>query len=302
MLLSRKKYTKETFLNDFFKSMTPWLIKREDFIDWNRIFKSLKNKESFINDLENYDFNNLKKLEEQIKDTILSLDNPNIFIQNLFDFLWNTRNFFVSDQDNILFKNYIKDILKWDSNKAEQIAKAVVEIWFQNILKRENIKDYFIWLLVGFESDKRKNKWWIGFVDYIRPLLQKITDNFVNLKLVEEYVIKYEWENTTQNKKVDFAILDNWNCIIWIEVNFYTNSWSKPTEIKRSYWEVNRQLNNVWIELMWITDWFWYNMMKKSLWDAFEIHKNTYNYKMVENDFIKDLKDFLNLKKNVQKV
>ena len=250
MLKSRKKYTKETFLKDFFDLITPWLIKREEFIDWNRIFKSLKSKNKFIDDLEHYDFENLNILEQQLTDTILSLDNPLEFIQDIFILLWNTRNFFVSDKDNILFKNYADDILNWDESKANWISKAIVEIWFKNVLERENKKDYFVWLLVWFESDKRKNKWWNEFVNYIRPVLNDIVDNFENLKLVEEIVIKYEWNNTTQNKKVDFAILDWEKCIVWIEVNFYTNSWSKPTEIKRSYWEVNRQLNNVWVELM----------------------------------------------------
>jgi len=293
MLKSRKEYTKETFLKDFFDLITPWLIKRNEFIDWNRIFKVLEKNTPFITDLENYNFNNLNELEIQIKDTILSLDNPAIFIQSIFDFLWNTRKFFVSDQDNIIFKDYIKDISSWDEKKVEQIAKAIVEIWFVNILERENIKDYFIWLLVWFESDKRKNKWWKEFVNHVRPLLGSIVNNFTNLTLIEEFKIEYQWENTTQDKTVDFAIMENWKCIVWIEINFYTNSGSKPTEIKRSYWEVNRQLNNLWIELMWITDWFWYNRMKKSLWDAFEIHPNTYNYKMVKNSFKEDLIDFL---------
>lgn len=293
MLKSRHKYTKESFLINFFKNITPWLIKRNEFINWNRIYSTVEKNNSYIKDLDNYNTNDLTKLKEQIKNTILSLDNPNEFIQTLFTFLGNTREFYVSDMDNIIFKDYSKEIIWWDDDKAQQIASAILDIWFSNILNTENKSDYLLGLLVWFESDKRKNKWWTEFVNYMRPLLESIINNFDWLELVEEYKIIYDGENTTQDKTVDFAIMKNDKCLIWIEVNFYTNSGSKPTEIKRSYWEVNRKLNNLGIELMWVTDWFWYNKMKKSLWDAFEIHPNTYNYNMVKEDFRLDLEDFL---------
>lgn len=294
MFTSRSNYNKESFLNVFFETLTPWLIKRDEFINWDRILTALRQKQPYINDLSNYDFLNRDILESQIKDTILSLDNPYEFLQDLFILLWNTRDFFVSDIDNIILKKYSKDIVDWDLQKASQIAKCVVEVWFSKILERENISDYFVWLLVGFESDKRKNKWWTEFVNLVRPTLELIVSHFEELELLEEAVIEYEWEDTTQNKKVDFAIFENGNCIIWIEVNFYTNSWSKPTEIKRSYWEVNRKLKNVWVELMWVTDGFGYNKMKKSLWDAFEIHPNTYNFNMLKSNFEDDLRYYLN--------
>ena len=295
MFLSRQKYTKESFLEEFFKTLTPWLIKRDEFINWNRIFNSLKKKEWFLSDLQNYNLKDIDILKTQIEETILSLDEPQKFIQDIFILLWNTRNFFVSDQDNVIFKEYSENIKNWNENLAKKLAEIIVEVWFKNVLEREKIEDYFVWLLVWFESDKRKNKWWKEFINYLRPLLEEIVNNIENLELIEEYKIDYEWENTTQSKKVDFAILKEWKCIVWIEINFYTNSGSKPTEIKRSYWEVNRKLNEKWIELMWITDWFGYNMMKKSLWDAFEIHKNTYNYKMVKKYFEKDLIEFIKI-------
>ena len=294
MFTSRQNYNKEDFLQSFFDTLTPWLIRREEFINWDRIFNALRNKQSYIDDLRNYDFSNKNILEKQIKDTILSLDNPYYFLQDLFILLGNTREFFVSDIDNIILKDFSRDIINWDFEKANQIAKCVVDIWFGKILERQNISDYFVWLLVWFESDKRKNKWWSEFVNLVRPVFELIVNNFEGLELVEETVIGYIWEETTQNKRVDFAIFENGVCIIWIEVNFYTNSWSKPSEIKRSYWEVNRQLSNAWVELMWITDWYWYNKMKKSLWDAFEIHPNTYNFNMLKNNFENDLRYYLN--------
>lgn len=289
MLNSRKNYTKETFVKEFLQSLIPWLIKRKEFIDWERILIHNKQYKNFIIDLENYKNLSDFQLKEKLADTILSLDNSLEFITYCFMLLWNTNEYYVSDQDSIVYKNLSKNITE---KNAKQISEAIVEIWFKNILERTNINDYFIWLLVWFESDKRKNKWWTEFVNYIIPELEKLLIDFPNLSLKQEYNIKY-WSWSDQNKRVDFAILDWEKCIIWIEINFYTNSWSKPTEIKRSYWEVNRKLNELWIQLVWITDWFWYTKMRKSLWDAFEIHPNIYNVSMLRKDFKEDLKNFI---------
>ncbi len=289
MFDSRKKIKKEDFVNDFLETLIPWLIKRNEFIDWNRIFDSNECYKNFIEDLEEYKNLNEEDLKQKILDTILSLDNSIEFINYCFVLLWNTNEYYVSDQDSIIYKNLGNNI---DENNSKKIADAIVDIWFKNVLDRTNINDYFIWLLVWFESDKRKNKWWKKFVNYITPELENIVSKFSNFTLKEEYNIKY-WNWSNQNKKVDFAIFDWEKCIVWIEVNFYTNSWSKPTEIKRSYWEVNRKLNKLWIELVWITDWFWYNKMKKSLWDAFEIHSNIYNVSMLKKSLENDLKEFI---------
>lgn len=289
MLKSRKNYNKNIFVDEFLKNLIPWLIKRKEFIDWERILRHNEEYKNFINDLENYKTLNDFELKQKLTDTILSLDNAFEFITYCFTLLWNTNSYYVSDQDCIIYKDLSKNI---NELNAKQIAEAIVDIWFKNILERHNISDYFIGLLVWFESDKRKNKGWNEFVNYILPELESIISKFPNLLLKQEYNIQY-WSWSDQNKKVDFAIL-NWNqCIVWIEINFYTNSWSKPTEIKRSYWEVNRRLNSLWIELVWITDWFWYTKMKKSLWDAFEIHPNIYNVSMFREYFINDLKNFL---------
>jgi len=294
MLNSRKKYTKEIFVNEFLQNLIPWLIKRKEFIDWERILKTNEQYKNFIIDLENYKNFDDFQLKQKLADTILSLDNALEFITYCFMLLWNSNNYYVSDQDSIIYKNLSKNINK---DNAKQIAEAIVDIWFKNILERTNINDYLIGLLVWFESDKRKNKWGAEFVNYVIPELENIIKDFPTLSLRQEYNIQY-WSWSNQNKRVDFAIFKGEKCIIWIEINFYTNSWSKPTEIKRSYWEVNRKLNNLWIELVWITDWFWYNKMKKSLWDAFEIHSNTYNIFMLKKYFSWDLKEFLKEKVN----
>ena len=119
--------------------------------------------------------------------------------------------------------------------------------------------------------------------------MSELNNEGINIELVEEEKIQYQ--DSVQSKKVDFAIKLDGKVKVGIEVNFYTNTGSKPTEIKRSYGSVNRKLNQLGIELVWITDGFGYSIMKKSLGDAFEIHKNTYNTYMLENNFKGDLKE-----------
>jgi len=62
--------------------------------------------------------------------------------------------------------------------------------------------------------------------------------------------------------------------------------------------EVTRQLKDVGVDLVWITDGKGYLDMKRSLKEAFEIHPNTYNFWMVRKYLFDDI---LNLLKSQQK-
>jgi hypothetical protein len=84
----------------------------------------------------------------------------------------------------------------------------------------------------------------------LKKIISDLNEEGMNLELVEEEKIQYE--NSSQSKKVDFAIKKDGILKVGIEVNFYTNTGSKPTEIKRSYREVNRKLNDLGIELVWV--------------------------------------------------
>lgn len=94
-------------------------------------------------------------------------------------------------------------------------------------------------------------------------------------------------------KQVDFVIDLFTNKRVAFEVNFYTVSGSKLTEIKRAYADLNRHLESLGVTLVWITDGIGYQEMKRSLKDAFAVHPNTYNYHMAATHLAKDLRCLL---------
>jgi|ERR1700675_826362 len=119
--------------------------------------------------------------------------------------------------------------------------------------------------------------------------MMRIGDLFaVNPKLASKY------NSHRALGRVDFALSSHGKVRIGLEVNFYTTSGSKPSEIKRAYQSVNRELSMVGVELVWITDGAGYLKMKRGLREAFEAHRNTYNYEMANRYLKDDIHDFLN--------
>lgn len=187
-----------------------------------------------------------------------------------------------------VFKNGISQ------EEAKRVAKLLFDLGLKNIVETE-LADYFLGVQVGLETNRRKNTGGDAFGVYVKQALEKIQANLkktgYKIEIEEENQIFYK--NKTAFKKVDFGILYNRKQVIGVEVNFYTVSGSKPTEIKRSYGQVNQELAKVGCELVWVTDGIGYDDMKKSLKEAFDIHKNTYNFKMMEENLENDILDFL---------
>ena len=294
-MLPSRNMNKEDFVKEFLDTIRAGIIKRKEFINWVKIdekFNSYSLELDFFSEL-------ISKKEVDklayLRDSLLSSDDPYKLIKLCFELLAHTQDQYVSWQDNINIKQLSKEIKSDSNEKAEELTNVLEQLGFLKILTLENIYNYFKGVLVGLETHRRKNVGGTAYVNHIRVVLEKIVSELkkegLSIELVEEE--KIEYENSSQSKKVDFAIKQDNKVKIGIEINFYTNTGSKPTEIKRSYGQVNRNLNKLGIELVWITDGFGYTIMKKSLGDAFEIHKNTYNTNMLEKHFKKDLKSIL---------
>lgn len=297
-MLKSRNISSETFFDEFMKTLKPGIIERKNFIDWSTINEKYK---KYKESIEFYLTLSTKKnsFEAEFRDSLLSADNPFEIIDCGFELLGHTQEDFVSSCDGVNIKDISKKIKSKDQKSAEYIVKLFSDLGMKNVLTFEKISDYFFGIQVGLETHKRKNVGGDAFHIYVeeelKKILSKLNSKGHKLKLVSEYLIKYATpgDKTSQSKTVDFAIFDNDKLKVGIEVNFYTNTGSKPTEIKRSYGEVNRQLSKQGISLVWVTDGFGYTKMKKSLKDAFEIHPNTYNFEMLRKYFESDLINFL---------
>jgi len=152
------------------------------------------------------------------------------------------------------------------------------------------LNDYFLGVQVGLETHRRKNIGGAAFKAIVKQELDNVVlslaEKGFKFELSDEEKVMYDDGKTS--KTADFC-LSNPIMKLGIEVNFYTSSGSKPTEIKRSYGQVNQQMEKVNAVLVWVTDGIGYLDMKKSLKEARDIHKNIYNLSMFKENFETDI-------------
>ena len=294
ILKSRQNYiSSEDFRDKFIETLTPGVIKRADFIQWDTIFNKTKKYNLLFDFFRQLTAKTKEEYIKQIADALMSADVVMDIINASFELLGHTGKTYVSNEDYIDFKSFSE--IEKDEHEMLYISTLLVDLGICNILNLE-IDDYFIGVQVGLETHRRKNVGGTAFSSIIHKELLKIIDDLkvkgYELKLVKEENIYFSDKKTS--KTLDFCISYK-DKVIGIEVNFYTASGSKPTEIKRSYGHVNKELENVGVVLVWITDGIGYKEMKNSLKEARDIHKNTYNFNMMKESFEKDIIDFFQL-------
>lgn len=163
---------------------------------------------------------------------------------------------------------------------------------FQNILERSTI-DYVIGVLVGLDSNGRKNRGGIAFELACEPIIRDVCSHY------EVEVITQKQFKTLQkagitidediaNRKADFILTKGTKCMN-IEVNFYSGTGSKPEEIIDSY--INRQadLHRNNIDFALITDGNCWRGTTNQLQKGFRHLNYLMNYKMLKNGVLEEI-------------
>lgn len=303
ILKSRQNYkSSEDFRDNFLETITPGIIPRNNFISWKQIdekFDIYQPGILFYSQLGQTTRTD-EEFDEYLVEGLLSSDNPAFLVKTGFELLGHTGDIYVSSEDYLKLSTLNKKI---DSENEEDralvssFATVLSDLGLRSVTKNITLENYFIGVQVGLESNRRKNVGGEAFKQAVRVELELIVSKLnisgITCTLKEEDKILYK--DGVTSKKVDFSIRFKDN-VLGIEINFYTASGSKPTEIKRSYGLVNNELDNVGVALVWITDGAGYFDMKNSLKEARDIHKNTYNFKMMKESFEQDIIDFFKLK------
>lgn len=291
-MFKSRNISPQEFIKEFFQSLTPGVIPRQNFIDWAQI----KEKCAQYLDITDY-LNGIRevppgKLATEIRDSLLSADDPLQLIKGCFEILGHTNSYYVSDVDNFDLEAAARQIKDGSEKAAKHCAALLLDLGLAKMLATNDAASAFLGVQVGLESNRRKSVGGETFNQWVRNLLESTC-----ALLGADYALrpeeKIQYQKSENGKKVDFAILYKGKTLIGIEVNFYTTSGSKPSEIKRAYENVNRELNKVGVELVWITDGAGYLKMKRSLEEAFGIHRNTYNFEMARRYFKEDILNFV---------
>lgn len=300
VLKSRQQYTSsEDFKNKFLETITPGIIPRTNFISWKQIDEKFDKYQPGI--VFYSELGRLARTDEEFDENLLfgllSSDNPAFLIKTGFELLGHTGDIYVSNEDYLKLSTLDKRIDSENEDDRKLVSSFVLvlsELGLRSITKKIELENYFIGVQVGLESNRRKNVGGEAFKQAIKTDLELIVNelNSEGFQCTLKDEDKIIYQDGITSKKVDFSIKSG-EKILGIEVNFYTASGSKPTEIKRSYGLVNSELDRVGVALIWITDGAGYFDMKNSLKEARDIHKNTYNFKMMKQFFKQDIINFL---------
>jgi len=121
-MFKSREITPSQFIAGFFATLTPGVIPRNQFIQWGRIESKCKEYEDVVEYYQELSASKRKKLLEEIRDSLLSADDPNHLIKGSFEILGHTNDYYVSDKDNLQFEDVAENIQKRNEKVAANLA------------------------------------------------------------------------------------------------------------------------------------------------------------------------------------
>ncbi|TLT08516.1 Dam family site-specific DNA-(adenine-N6)-methyltransferase [Aliarcobacter thereius] len=201
-------------------------------------------------------------------------------------------------EENALEFNFIKK-QNYSHNDIEKyynfFTKLGLKNLFQNLLKK-NVIDYVIGVLVGLDSNGRKNRGGQAFELACEPIIRNICKKY-EIILYSQKQFKYlkdrydlEINEDLASRKADFILIKD-KIIMNIEANFYFDSGSKPEEIIDSYSNRNFELKRNNIKFIYLTDGIkcWGNTDKNQLNKGFRTIDYIINYHMLKKSYFEDI-------------
>lgn len=197
-----------------------------------------------------------------------------------------------SQIDSDDFQEYNFNIHERESKLTDEEIEKYYEFFAQMGLKNlyenhieKSTMDYVIGVLVGMDSNGRKNRGGEAFELACEPIIEQICGKY-GLEMITQkkfgFLKKkgYTISQNIANRKADFIILGNGKCLN-IEVNFYNGAGSKPEEIIDSYITRQKELYEDNIDFILITDGAcWNDADKSQLKKGFNYLKYLLNFKL----------------------
>ena len=252
----------------FFNSITPEILSPSDYVNWSKINKKVRSLRREIALLQSLD------IESPILDLADLLHNHPKILNVLKLLIAHTPDkIFFNDKEK--FIDFKKDILNVKNNfdRSKEIALIFIEMGLIDFLKEvKNIEDVIKGVLIGLEPNVRKNRRGKKLEAEINFLISETIDiiNKENDTHIS-YKSQVSIDLINERKKLDYVILNKEKPLIAIEVNFYSTSGSKPSEVLgRAYPEVQNNLKKKGIGFIVITDGIGWEKMKPVITTAYE--------------------------------
>lgn len=199
--------------------------------------------------------------------------------------------FYSYNFDINLLKNGISD----DSIEIYYVffEKMGLKALFENLLEKSVI-DYVIGVLVGLDSNGRKNRGGKAFEFACEPIISEICSHY-GIQMISQKQFKilkkmgFFISEDVANRKADFILVKSQK-VLNIEVDYFFRGGSKPEEIIDSY--INRQndLKKLNIGFALLTDGYcWDNKDKNQLQKGFRNLDYLLNYHLVKYGMLEEI-------------
>lgn len=279
------------------------------YVNWENISLDNKFKEEWelLNTLiKNKDFDNeFKKILKEVPMVVALFPYLFALAKREREDVWKGKielsiiNSYINEEDNLGFKfeiDHLKNGL--NDNEIEEYLKFFKNMGLKNLFLNilvKDVRDYIIGILVGLDSNGRKNRGGEAFELACEPLIQEVCEKF-NIILLTQTKFKelkkygFDISDDIKDRKADFILLKD-NVAMNIEVNFFNGGGSKPEEIIDSY--INRQedlkKNSILFALLTDGKGCWGNEDKHQLLKAFRNLNYLMNFNLAKNGMLQEI-------------
>lgn len=242
---------------DFFVNWAKVTQNRDVFKYEVALLKSLKNSRNPTNDFEEL----LNKYPEVIKviPILLACRDGLIKVLTSIDTVFKYKNFDFS-KSNYRAKE-ISNVIQFTKNTG----------LLDMLCKMDSATDYLLGVEVGLDTNARKNRSGLFLERLVTETLKELSARNSGLIFVAQKSFGYlkdtfniKIPSTLKNRKFDYVVINKGKATN-IEVNFYSGTGSKPSEIISSYinrWEV---LSSAGWKFVWLTDGMGWKKMRNPL-------------------------------------
>jgi type II restriction enzyme len=184
----------------------------------------------------------------------------------------------------------------YDSKEIERIVTFADNTGLLNMLcQMDSASDYLLGVEVGLDTNARKNRSGTFLEKMVTETLNELSGRHSGLTVIEQknfgYVantFKITIPQALTDRKFDYAVIHHGKATS-IEVNFYSGTGSKPSEIVSSYSDRNRLLVNAGWKFVWLTDGIGWKKMQSPLRVGVENIDYVINTKLLREGFLETI-------------
>jgi type II restriction enzyme len=267
-----KKHLNLSTVDEICKALSDTLIETnytyEFFVNWTKVaknrdafkyelalLKSLKNCSNPLSDFRDL----LKKYPEVIKviPILLACRDGLLKVLN-------------SIETGLQYNTFDFSKKKYDAKEIDDIVKFTKNSGLLDMLcQMDSATDYLLGVEVGLDTNARKNRSGLFLEKMVTETLNELHARNSDLVFVEQKTFGYVEDKyhvkippTLRDRKFDYSVINKGKATT-IEVNFYSGTGSKPSEIVSSYINRGEVLSSAGWKFVWLTDGMGWKKMQR---------------------------------------